>query len=276
VRDNNAFARAARCAWFEIGDPDPRALLHHFAACAASRLGRVSDARGLWREALSLAPDFKLALRNSAGLERDHPASEYPSVFDLARALPLTWFNELRAAGHDAADRLETLTAANAFLEALYLGGEDSLRSLVGVIVMHRAGRADPDAARLLLNFARLPIGTKDERFAFLRLLQEQRLIGSSDLVDYWDGKQLRRIHLFNVEIHREPVESDLPDDLQDLLSECISRFHSADHAGAEALLVQLLARVPNHQGQSGCDSFRPRATPGGGAIVAGGCCRPS
>jgi predicted Zn-dependent protease len=112
---------------------------------------------------------------------------------------------------------------------------------------MHRAGRADPDAARLLQDFARLPIGTKDERFAFLRLLQEQRLIGPSDLVDYWDGKQLRRIHLFNVEIHREPEESDLPDDLQDLLSESISRFHSADHAGAEALLVQLLARVPNH-----------------------------
>jgi predicted transcriptional regulator len=36
------------------------------------------------------------------------------------------------------------------------------------------------------------------ERFGFLRLLQEQNLIGPTDLRDYWDGKQLRQINLFN------------------------------------------------------------------------------
>ena len=137
------------------------------------------------------------------------------------------------------------LTAANAFLEALYLGGEDSLRSLVGVILMHRARRADLDAARLLKDFARLPIGTKDERFGFLRLLQEQSLLAPTDLIDYWDGKQLRQINLFNIEIHREPEESDLPDDLHPLLGESVARFNAADYAGAETLLTEILARVP-------------------------------
>lgn len=247
-----AFTRAAQCDWFKIGDDYPRAMLHHFAACAASRLGRMSDARDLWREALRLSPDFKLALHNSAVIERDQQASQYPSVFDLSRALPLTWLNELRAAGKDSADKVDTLTAANAFLEALYLNGEDPLRSLIGVILMRRAGRADPDAARLLKIFAALPVGTKDERFAFLRLLQEQNLIGPTDPIDYWDGDQLRQINLLNIEIHREPEESDLPDDLQALLNASIARFHSGDHAGAEALLGQILARVPNHAAAKG------------------------
>ncbi len=86
----DAFTRYTQCDWFEIGEGYSRALLHHFAACAASRLGSVSDALGLWREALALTPDFKLALHNSAGFERDHQTFAYPSVFDLARALPLT------------------------------------------------------------------------------------------------------------------------------------------------------------------------------------------
>ncbi|QVL48049.1 MAG: tetratricopeptide repeat protein [Thiocapsa sp.] len=248
----DAFTRSKQCAWFEIGKDYPRAVLHHFAACAASRLGRASEAGGLWREALRLMPDFKLAIHNSAGLERDHQASEYPAVFDLSRALPLTWINELRAAGEEIADTVETLTAANVFLEALYLGGEGPLRSLVGLVLMHRAGRADPDAARLLKGFARLPIGTKDERFVFLRLLQEQNLIAPTDLVDYWDGNQLRQINLFSIEVHREPEVSDLPDDLQELLNASIARFNTGDHAGAEPLLAQLLARVPNHAAAKG------------------------
>nr|WP_300988945.1 tetratricopeptide repeat protein [Thiocapsa sp.] len=117
---------------------------------------------------------------------------------------------------------------------------------------MHRAGRADPDAARLLKGFARLPIGTKDERFVFLRLLQEQNLIAPTDLVDYWDGNQLRQINLFSIEVHREPEVSDLPDDLQELLNASIARFNTGDHAGAEPLLAQLLARVPNHAAAKG------------------------
>ncbi len=218
----DAFIRDTQCDWFDLGDHYPCAILHHFAACAASRLGKAADARRLWREALKLAPDFKLALHNRAGLERDRQASDHPSAFDLSRALPLTWLNELKEAGNETDDRVDMLTAANAFLEALYLGGEDSLRSLVGVILMHRARRADLDAARLLKDFARLPIGTKDERFGFLRLLQEQSLLAPTDLIDYWDGKQLRQINLFNIEIHREPEESDLPDDLHPLLGESV------------------------------------------------------
>ncbi len=243
----DAFTRSKKCDWFEIGKDHPRAVLHHFAACAASRLGRASEARGLWREALRLVPDFELALHNSAGLERDHQASEYPSVFGLSRALPLTWLNALRAAGADVPGTVETLTAANVFLEALYLGGEGAVRSLVGLILMHRAGRADLDAERLLKGFARLPIGTKEERFGFLRVLQEQGRIGPTDLVGYLDGKQLRHINLFNIEIHREPDVIDLPDDLLELLGESIARFKAADDAGAEELLAQLLARVPEH-----------------------------
>ena len=74
----DAFIRDTQCDWFDLGDHYPCAILHHFAACAASRLGKAADARRLWREALKLAPDFKLALHNRAGLERDRQASDRP------------------------------------------------------------------------------------------------------------------------------------------------------------------------------------------------------
>ncbi|HSO83178.1 tetratricopeptide repeat protein [Thiocapsa sp.] len=45
----------------------------------------------------------------------------------------------------------------------------------------------------------------------------------------------------------RPLLGADLPDDLRELLNESISRFKAADDAGAEALLAQLLARVPKH-----------------------------
>ena len=244
----DAYTRYAQCHWFGLGENYPRAILHHFAACAASRLGQTADAQRLWQEALKLAPDFALARHNSTALQRERHTADYPSVFDLSRALPLTWLEELRATPkEDAADKVDTLTAANGFLEELYFGADDSLRRLIGVILMDRARRADPDAARLLKDFARLPIGTKDDRFGFLRVLQEQGLIQPTDPIDYWDGKEVRQINLFNMEIHREPEPSDLPDDLQMLLEESIERYNAADYARAEALLTEILARVPTH-----------------------------
>nr|WP_240905989.1 tetratricopeptide repeat protein [Thiorhodococcus mannitoliphagus] len=243
----DAFTHHRDNDWFEESDPYPRAILHHFAACAASRLGRAADARGLWRTALKLAPEFRLALDNLSSLEKGGQASEYPSVFDFSRALPLTCINALRAANEEAVDALKTLTVSNTFLEALYLGAEEALRSLIALILSQRAGRGDLDAVRLLKDFARLPIGDKGERLGFLRLLQEQNLIAPTDIIDYRDGEQLRQINLFNIEIEREPAETDLPDDLHELLGESISRFHAADYVGAEALLTQILARVPGH-----------------------------
>lgn len=91
-----------------------------------------------------------------------------------------------------------------------------------------------------------LPVGTEDERFGFLRLLQEQGWIGPTYLIDYWDGNQLRQINC-SISRSREPEVSDLPDELQDLLDAPTARFNTGDHAGAEHLLAQRLARVHNH-----------------------------
>jgi tetratricopeptide (TPR) repeat protein len=79
-----------------------------------------------------------------------------------------------------------------------------------------------------------------------LRLLQEQGWIGPTYLVDYSDGKQLRQIDC-SISRSREPKLSDLPDELRDLLDASIARFSTGDHAGAEPLLSQRLARVHNH-----------------------------
>lgn len=63
---------------FQVGEGIPGAALEHFAACAASRLGKTAEARRLWRDALRVAPDFRLARDNIACLERDGQTLAFP------------------------------------------------------------------------------------------------------------------------------------------------------------------------------------------------------
>jgi tetratricopeptide (TPR) repeat protein len=139
------------------------------------------------------------------------------------------------------------LGASNVYLRALYLAGEDMAREMASFALRYRAARADADAARLLRELARLPAGTKEERFGFLSFLQSEGLLGRDETVAYWDGEALREVRLFQTEIYREPVESDLPPALLDVLGEGIELTGERRLDEAESCFQTVLRQVPDH-----------------------------
>ncbi len=246
----DAFERARRSDWF---GEEPRdhatALLRNYAACAACRLGRREDARRLWRQALEIMPGLKVATNNLDLLGKDDYTAGFPEIFDSYQVLPVTWMESLFSDDKARlAARLSDLTATNAYLEALYIGGDERLRMLVDVVLRYRVEQGDADAAEHLKGFARLPIGDRDKRFDFLRFLRESHLLRGDEPVEFWDGETFRQVGVTGTEIHREPDDNGLPEDLNELLTEAILAFIDNRLDEAESKLNELLEQAPDNR----------------------------
>jgi tetratricopeptide (TPR) repeat protein len=242
-----AFERARASDWFAHAQDIGGAWLRHFGGCAAARLGKGEDARRWWREALALKADLQPAGVNLGLSEREGSAPAYPTVFDVRQAVPITWTQALRDQKGEATAALDALTASNAYLEALYRSADETLRTLVGVVLKQRVKQSDADAARLLKAFAQLPVGTKKERFGLLGFLRSQGVLARNEPAALWDGTKLRQVKVTGTEIYREAKESDLPPDLEVVLGEAIVLQNSGREEEAETRLNAILQRVPDH-----------------------------
>lgn len=243
----NTFERLIHRDWFGPGEDRTDATLRHLGACAASRLGKGAEARRLWQEALEADAAFDLARRNLGLFRQEGKAPPSAMVFEVHQALPMTWTAKLRGREQEATEALDTLSAANAYLEALYLGGDDVLRPLVGFVLKRRAEHADVEAVHCLRAFVRLPVGTREERFDLLSFLQSRNLLAPHEPVEFWDGEQLQEVRLTSTEIYRELKESDLPADVQPLFAEAIALYHEGRLEEAEGQLKTILQHAPNH-----------------------------
>lgn len=237
---------------------EPRALRAtwlHLGACAASRLGRGDRARALWREALDLYPSLHAAQINLSVLDEEGVTPAFPQLPDQSQVVPMTWAQAPRAAGEDGHEsRLDELTASNAYLEAIYLGGDLAVRQLVAMLFARRL-QAQPEAqqgqrgvASILRDLAKRPIGTSQERLGFLTGLRKVGAIMPDEAVEFWSGGELRQVRVVDTEIVRGPQPSDLPEDLQPLLEQSIVSHREGRLDDAEAALNAILARVPGHQ----------------------------
>ncbi len=246
----DAFERARRSDWFGAGPRDhTAALLRNSAACAACRLGKREDARRLWRKALEIVPELKVATNNLDLLGKDDYTAGFPEVFDSYQVLPITWMESLFSEDQARlATRLSELTATNAYLDALYIGGDDRLRMLVDVVLRYRVEQGDAEAAEHLKGFARLPIGDSEKRFGFLGFLRELNLLRGDEPVELWDGEMLRQVGVTGTEIHREPDDSGLPEDLDALLAEGILAFIDNRLEEAESKLRGILEHAPDNR----------------------------
>lgn len=238
-----AFSRVRNADWLD-GSGHSDALLFHFGACAAARLGRVKDAKVLWKEALEAYPSLSIAEANLRAVEQDSGALAFPMVFDTGASLPISATDRLRAHPEQA---LAELDATSLYLNAIYLNGDDGLRKLTTLILRHRAEQGDREAASMLKDFAGLAIGAREDRFTVLRFLRDKGLLAAGEPVKFWDGATHREIKMISTQITRDPVKSDLPDPLQERLEDSIEHINAGRNDKAEALLQQILERVPDH-----------------------------
>jgi len=253
-----AFERTSRADWTAEQTGILEALRLLQGAGAASRLGRREQAKTLWEQALKQSPGLPAATANLAALKADGKPPTYPMIFDLGVVLPVAWVNAVtKTAPKTLESHLNALTAADGYLQAIYLGGDDRVRTIASLLLEHRlkfphqvSSTADPIARRaplILRELACLPIGTKEERIGFFSALREHNLLGADEIVQYWDGTSLQRIQMLATQIDREPGPIDLPDDLRPVLEQALSLLLGGRIDAAEACFNTILERVPEH-----------------------------
>ena len=240
-----AFGTALDSDWEEAATGRAGALLRHYGACAACRLGRRGEAHRLWREALDIDPDLHLAQTNIGELERAADPPAFPQALAVQTLFPVQVISILRDLKNDA--ELDVVDASNAYLEAAYSIGDEPARAVASLPLKFRAGQGDTDAVRRLKAFARLPIGSKFERFGYLKFLREQDLMATDEPMEVWGDDGLTEVKLLSTIVDREPASSGLPKDLDALLSQSIELMQEDCIGEAEPLLKRVLERVPGH-----------------------------
>ncbi len=240
-----AFRTALDRGWEDATTGRAGALLRHYGACAACRLGQRSEARRLWREALDIDSDLYLAQANLSELERAAEPPAFPQALAVQALFPVLVISILRDLKKDA--ELDAVDASNAYLEAAYSSGDEVARALACLPLKFRAGQGDTDAVRRLKAYARLPIGSKFERFGYLKFLREQELMAPEEPMEVWGDDGLTEVKLLRTIVDREPASSGLPKDLDALLSQSIELMQEERIGEAEPLLKRLLERVPGH-----------------------------
>ncbi|MEA3278266.1 MAG: tetratricopeptide repeat protein [Pseudomonadota bacterium] len=221
------------------------ALLLHYGACAACRLGLHDEARHLWREALDIDSGLHLAQANLSGLERAAEPPAFPQALEVQTIFPVRVVSTLRDLKEDA--ELDAVDASNAYIEAAYISGDEVVRAVASLPLKFRAGQGDIDAVRRLKAFARLPIGSKVERFSYLKFLREHDLMAAEEPMELWGDDGLTEVKLLSTIVDREPASSGLPMDLDALLSQSIELMQEHRINEAEPLLERLLGCAPGH-----------------------------
>ncbi|WP_200333854.1 tetratricopeptide repeat protein [Thiocystis violacea] len=252
---SEAFERIGDAEWFgpSLGPVISNAMLLHLGACAACRVGRRDEAERLWQRAAATRNNYPLATANLAALRRPGRTLRRPMMLDLAQALPLTRITKLRSlsagAEAEAEAAMDALNASTAYLEAYYLSGEETLRSLIRILLKDRVDKGDAEAAACLKGFARLPIGTGKERFDLLYFLRRKGHIAAEEPVECLNEAETEctEVKIINTEVYREPADSDLPDDLLELLNTSIELYHDGELDAAEQRLNKILERLPEH-----------------------------
>lgn len=248
------FERIRHSDWVDLENGQRSVMWRHLGACAASRLGRVREARSLWAEVRRLDPKSVLAPGNPSALERDPQGGLYPEIFDIGQCFPIGWLAALRAGGADRLEAgLDACAVADGYLEAIYLTGDAAVRQVSTMLLRRRLQvpatvRGERQAADIVRDLIALPIGTPDERMGLAHALGAAGALPADGIVAIWDGSELRQVRPFSTEIYREPDPMDLPKDLQRLLEEATPLLRAGDLPAAESRLLKILARFPHYR----------------------------
>lgn len=231
--------------------PNP-ALIYHLAAVASLRLGRESDARQHWKEALSLAPGLDLARENLADLNKPVGERHGPWAYDLGYWLPRRVIEDFiqQAKGGkqgNAAFRraVEGFLQARADLRQLIpLLLERSDANAAGLVLTLASVSQNPELLEAVKTFALGQRGSDQLRFRAAQLAVEAGLLAGGEVRMWSQGKQQDLI-LLKTEINGDPEPWNIPPQARRLAKKAMEELNFGNGLEAEPLLNRALALAP-------------------------------
>ena len=238
----------------DLEAPFTGATPHHFAAVAALRLGRETEARRYWQQSLKLDPKFVLAQENLADLKKPIDERHVPWAFGMPNWLNQKTIEDLITQTEPAARRggeaVEHATRR-------YLRQHPEMVGLVPLLL----DRGDPNARQFaqklammaetpemltaLHDFALGQRGPDELRIEAAHAAAAAGLLPAG-LTRLWIKGEWRDLLLLGFEVHGE-AESNLTPQVESLLAEAIDRLYDDEPIDAEGLLKRALEIEPGH-----------------------------
>ena len=232
-------------------------ILLHLTASAHYRLGKFNQAWQLWRRATKVSPGFGMAQECLS--QRKLPPHE--------RDLPWYWSINywLMPSVMDGLLKL-TKTNRRTFESAVKRVMQETLRQhpYLPALAPHILDRGDRGAREFLLNLTRIleipelvqtlydfslgRVGSDAFRLEVVQLISKDypHLLPADKKVTLWLNGEPKEIFLMGFEIHGEPDEVDLSDELYDLHERSVELLHEDELEEAEQLLIRLIESAPH------------------------------
>ncbi|NTU79292.1 MAG: tetratricopeptide repeat protein, partial [Chloroflexales bacterium] len=190
------------------------AMLHHLAAVASMRQGRIQAARRRWQKALDLHPGLELAAANLADLKLPEDKRHAPWPYGIAYWLQRSIIEELM---REISARKPRSDAALSQIAQRFLQRHPALKTLVPLLL----DRGDPAARQFALrladmartpellnalaDFALSQRGPTDDRMHAAQLAQQSGVIANG-MVRFWQSGAWHETMMLGIELHGEPI----------------------------------------------------------------------
>lgn len=247
----DVFTRASQAVQHSVHENVLRGMAQHLAAVSYARLGNLKEAQRLWKEAQRHDPSLQIAAENMADAKR--PVGERNGAWHFAfnQWLIYSWIEHLERAfavgskrGEPAVRRevekvLRSIPELEAALAILLDRGEPTGRELALHVAVYYPLRG-------LRDFALGQRGTDSQRWEAARYAGEHGLIDTTAPVTLFVQGEPRQLMLLGFEIHDEPPENDLPQEIGTYLEASLEALKTGDMERSLAQIEAGLQGAPD------------------------------
>jgi hypothetical protein len=233
-------------------DTNASALLHHLAAVASLRQGKALAARRRWQKALELSPGLELAAGNLADLERSVDERHTPWPYTIEYWLQRDMIEELIRELSGQRNKEALTRTGRRFLQR-----HPQVATIVPLLLergdppgrefaVRLAGLAQtPELLAALVAFALGQAGPTQLRLQAAQFAQQSGALANGT-VRFWQSGAWHETLMFGVELHGEPLPTNLPPAVAALQREAALALRVGDASKSERLLTQALAQDPD------------------------------
>jgi tetratricopeptide (TPR) repeat protein len=249
------FQRAKDSGLLDDEEDNP-AFLYHLAGVSAYRLGKQSEARRLWDEALEIDSDFDMTLENLEDLGQPVGKRNGPWAFGFRYWVSdkiIKDLSELSVKAARSGDDIDAKTTKSLqryfeehhelekLLPAMLARGDKEARTFALMVAKMVETKASLEALR---EFALSKNGTDEMRQKALLALQAKNLIEGN--VEMWVKGEWQELMTMSYEITGEPILGDHSPEVRELLEEGYHANRSRNFKRAEECFKKALELEPD------------------------------